>query len=79
MRAPAEIEGLGMLALTLFSRWERDAVFVFVTAHVDETGTGGEKRQRIMLVALVQFAHKWHGFNNKWRALLKRRDAPSFT
>lgn len=69
MRAPAEVDGLGMLALTLFSRWERDAVFVLVTVFVDESGTGG-----MTLGALVARVHQWHGFNTHWRKLLDKEN-----
>jgi len=65
-----------MLALTLFSRWEKDAIFVFVTAYVDESGTGGEPR--MMLAGVVQRTHKWHRFNNRWNRLLKEKGAPYF-
>lgn len=40
-----------------------------VTAFVDESGTGGQPR--VMLGALVARAHRWHGFNNQWRKLLR--------
>jgi hypothetical protein len=72
MRAPAEVDGLGMLALTLFSRWERDALFVLVTVFVDESGTGGEPR--MMLGGLVAPAHQWAAFNAHWRKLLAKEN-----
>jgi hypothetical protein len=68
LKAPADIEGLGMLALTLFDRWQRDAVFVLVRAFIDESGTGGDPR--IMLGALVARAHRWHAFHQHWQRLL---------
>jgi hypothetical protein len=68
LKAPAEIEGLGMLALTLFDRWQRDAVFVLVKAFVDESGTGSHSR--IMLGALVARAHRWMAFHRHWQRLL---------
>ena len=49
---------------------------MLVNAYADESGTGGESR--IILAAMVQFAHKWHRFNSRWDALLKRRNAPYF-
>jgi hypothetical protein len=69
-KAPAEVDGLGMLALTLFGLWRRDAVFVLVTVFVDESGTGGEPR--MMLGALVAPAHQWIAFNTHWRRLLDK-------
>lgn len=74
LRAPVEIDGFGMLVLTLFDRWDRNAVFVLVTAYVDESGTGGQPR--VMLGALVARAHRWHAFNYQWKKLLKREKIP---
>jgi hypothetical protein len=74
MRAPVEVDGLGLLVLSLFGRWQRDAVFVLVTTFVDESGTGGH--DRIMLGALVARAHRWHKLNPGWRKLLKAHEIP---
>lgn len=74
MRAPTEVDGLGLLVLSLFGRWERDAVFVLVTTFVDESGTGGH--DRIMLGALASRAHRWHKLKAGWRKLLKAHHIP---
>ena len=46
----------------------RNAIYVLVTAYVDESGTGGQPR--VMLGAVVARAHRWHGFNRQWAKLL---------
>jgi hypothetical protein len=68
-RAPSELEELGLLNLTLHGRWEREAVFVLITAFVDESGTGREPK--VFLGALAAPAHRWFAFNRHWDRLLR--------
>ncbi len=75
--SPPGTDALGDLVLSLSCWHEGISLFVAVkrlTAHVDESGTGGD--DRILLGGLVARDHKWFDFALHWRRILKRADIP---
>lgn len=66
----AEVESLGTLSLSLFTEWRREALFVILTAYIDESGVGGE--DHCTVGAFVGKLGRWRAFNEEWRKLLAK-------
>jgi hypothetical protein len=70
LRAPQQIEALGALALSLFGEWREEALFMILTAYVDESGIGGE--DHCTVAGFIGKLGRWNAFNKDWRKLLSK-------
>lgn len=71
-RAPQEVDALGSLSLSMFGEWRKDALFMILTAYIDESGMGGE--EHLTMGGFVFKLGRYQEFVRRWNKLLDRKE-----
>lgn len=74
LRAPREMDAFGGLALSLLGCWRKEAIFMFMTAYLDESGMGEE--EYLTMGGFVGKLGRLNEFSRRWQRELDREKIP---